>query len=149
MSRFNKGLSVLIVSILGLWGCAQGPANSTAQADRVKKLEEKCSKLEEDSRTARVNLEAEVKKTTGLKQDKAHLEEQRAGLQKEVEQLKLVVKERDRLRQELEVKTTQRDALQTRCDKLKAGIRNLMSDDDAMLNTPPTITTVTTNAGGN
>ena len=149
MNRNTKVLSILMVSFLGLWGCAQGPANSTAQADRIKALEGKCSKLEEDYRTKAVKLDGAQKQVAGLEQDKTQLEEQRSRMQQEVEQLKLVAKERDRLRQEVELKTTQRDALQGRCDKLRAGIKSLMSDDDAMLIVPPpAINTATTTTFG-
>ena len=47
--------------------------------------------------------------------------------------------------QEVEVKTTQRDALHARCEKLKNGLKSLIGDDDAMLNTPPVITTTALN----
>jgi chromosome segregation ATPase len=148
MSRFNKSLSILTVSFLGLWGCAQGPANSSAQADKVKKLEDKCAQKDEDYRKKAVELDQARKVAAGLQQDKEQLEDQRGRMQKELDQFRVVVKERDRLRQELDLKTTQRDALQARCDKLKAGIRSLMSDDDAMLPTPPTTNTATFGAAG-
>ncbi len=148
MNRFNKALTILMVSFLGLWGCAQGPANSTAQADKIKALEGKCAKLEEDYRTKAVKLDGAQKQVAGLEQEKTQLEEQRGRMQKELEQLKLVVKERDRLRQEVEMRTTQRDALQGRCDKLRAGIKSLMSEDDAMLNVPPAVNTAVTTTLG-
>ena len=138
MSRFNKALSVFMVSILGLWGCAQGPANSSAAAENLKKLQDKYSKLEESYRVKLIEYTQVSKQAAGLEQDKTQLEEQRGRMQKELDQFKLVVKERDRLRQEVELKTTQRDSLQARCDKLKTGLKSLIGDDDAMLNVPPT-----------
>jgi hypothetical protein len=144
MSRNRKALSVLVVSFLGLWGCAQGPSNSSAQADRVKKLEEKCSRLEEDYRTKAVAHDQARKQAAVLDQEKTQLEEQRARMQKELDQLRLVVKERDRLRQEVEVKTTQRDALLANRDKMRNIIKSLkeVSEDDTMMNAQSGTTTL-------
>src|SRR5262249_8492724 len=50
MTRANKALAVLVVAALGLWGCAQGPANGAGSAERIKALEGKCAKLEDDYR---------------------------------------------------------------------------------------------------
>jgi chromosome segregation ATPase len=141
MSRTNKALSVLVVSFLGLWGCAQGPTNSTGQTERVKKLEDKCARLEEDFRLRSIERDDARKLAAGLEQDKTKLTDERARLQKELDQLKLVVKERDRLRQEVEIKTA-------RCEKLKAGLKNLITEDDAMLTVPPAVTTTASATGG-
>jgi len=147
MSRTTKALCVLVVSFLGLWGCTQGPAGSTALAERVKALEMKCARLEEDYRTVALARDQARKQSAALEQDKTQLEEQRTRLQKELDQLRLVVKERDRLRQELDAKTKQRDVLQARCDKLKNGLKSLMSDDDAMLPGSPAGETTVSDAG--
>ena len=147
MSRINKALTVFMVSVLGVWGCAKASPNSTAQTERIQALETKCTRLEDDYRTTAVARDQARKQASGLEQEKTQLEEQREQMQKEIDQLKLVVKERDRLRQEVEARTTQRDALQVRCDKIKAGLRNLMSEDDAMLNLPPTVNTAVSTNG--
>src|SRR5260370_17132695 len=122
MSRTNKALSVLMVSFLGLWGCAQGPANTTGQTERVKKLEEKCARLEEDFRLRSIERDNARKQAAGLEQEKTQLTDERGRLQKELDQLKLVVKERDRLRQEVEIKTA-------RSENLKARLNNLITED--------------------
>ena len=128
-------------------GLCPGAVQLNGTGHRVKALEAKCSRLEEDYRTVAVARDQARKQSTGLEQEKNQLEEQRARMQKELDQLRLVVKERDRLRQELEVKTTQRDSLQARCDKLKAGIRNRMSEDDAMLPAPAANNITVSNVG--
>ena len=48
MTRANKALAILMVAAFGLWGCAQGPAHGPAAAEKIKALEGKCSKLEDD-----------------------------------------------------------------------------------------------------
>jgi uncharacterized coiled-coil DUF342 family protein len=150
MTRFNKGLTVLVVAFLGVWGCAQGPSGSANQNEKVKSLEAKCSRLEEDYRTVAVARDQVRKQAAAVEAERAALEEKNNKLQAEVDQLKLVVKERDRLRQDLDVRTGQRDLLQVRCDKLRNGLKSLMGEDDAMLpqNPPATSTTAASNAGG-
>jgi flagellar motility protein MotE (MotC chaperone) len=150
MSQGSKSLTVLAVAFFGIWGCAQGPSGSSKDADKIKALEAKCSRLEEDYRTVAVARDQSRKQAAEADKERAQVEEQRAALQKEVDQLKLVVKERDRLRQELDVRTGQRDLLQARCDKLRSGLKSLMGEDDAMTGqaTPTTTTITASNSGG-
>ena len=51
MSQAQKALSVLVVACLGLWGCARGAANGHASAERIRALENKIAKLEDDFRS--------------------------------------------------------------------------------------------------
>src|SRR5260370_21485967 len=51
MSRASKAFVVLMMGVMGLWGCAQGPANGPT-AERIKSLETKCAKLDEDYKAA-------------------------------------------------------------------------------------------------
>ena len=60
------------------------------------------------------------------------MEEQLAALQKDVEAAKLVAKERDDLRTQLDARTGERDTLQTRCEKMKKGLQTLLGQDDAL-----------------
>ena len=48
MTRYHKALSVFLVTLFGLWGCARGPESSSSAADKVKGLETKTAKLEEE-----------------------------------------------------------------------------------------------------
>jgi septal ring factor EnvC (AmiA/AmiB activator) len=124
MSDAKKALAVLIVVSLGLWGCAQGPANGVGSVERVRALETKNAKLEDDFRAAtgaRDQLQRKV----------ATLEEQSARLAKQVEQLQLVAKERDQLQQQLTVRTTERDAVQAQFDQFRSGIRSLLGQAEA------------------
>lgn len=129
MTRGGKALSVMLVAILGLWGCARGPVGQSSQAERLRSLETKCSKLEDDYRSvagARDQARRHV----------ASLETERARLQKELADKQALLKERDVLRQQVSVRTNERDTLKQRCDRLKKGLQELLGQDDAML-TPP------------
>jgi chromosome segregation ATPase len=134
MTRARKALIVLTVAAFGLWGCAQGPSNNAAQAERIKALEAKCGKLEEDYRAVAAARDQARKRVVAL-------EEEKSQLQKEVEALHQLAKERDELRVTVDARTNERDALQMRCDRLKKGLQNLLGQDDALL--PPTNPPVT------
>src|SRR5438128_10755680 len=115
MGRANKALIVLVIALIGTWGCAQGPANGPASAERIRALETKIAKLEDDFRTSVSVREQLRKKLTGAEADRTTLSQQ-------IEQLQAVVKERDELRQQLANRTTERDSLQTQFDGFRKGI---------------------------
>jgi chromosome segregation ATPase len=144
MKRAGKLLTVLLVGILGVWGCAQGPANSGAQADKIQKLESKCAELEKDYRVAASARDSENKKATALQEENKNLQkqiaEQKAQLQKDKDAEKAIARERDDLRQQIEARTSERDVLQSRCDRLKKGLQNLLGQDDSASAAPSTAT---------
>jgi len=95
MTRANKALVVMVIGVLGLWGCAQGPGSgSSASLDRIKALESKCTKLEDDYR-------AVASARDQLRKRLATAEEERARVQQELNVRQGVVKERDELKQQL------------------------------------------------
>jgi TolA-binding protein len=136
MTRNGKMLSVMLVVFLGIWGCARAPVGASGQAERLRSLETKCSKLEDDYRsvaTARDQARKQV----------AALEGERARLQKDLAEKQAILQERDELKQQIAARTNERDNLQQRCDRIKKGLQSLIGQDDAMLPTPPTSTTST------
>jgi chromosome segregation ATPase len=132
MNRTGKSLIVLLVAAVGVWGCSQGPGQSAAQAERIKALEIKCAKLEDDYKSAAAARDQARKKVSTLEEERAQIDDQTTAMQKEIEAGKLVAKERDSLRQQMETRTTERDMLQTRCEKMKKGLQTLLGQDDAM-----------------
>jgi septal ring factor EnvC (AmiA/AmiB activator) len=130
MSRANKALVLLVVAVCGLYGCAQGPTNGAATQERLKALESKCSKLEDDYR-------AVASARDQLRKRLAAVEEQRARLEQDLEQQQAVAKERDELRQQLSARTGERDAIQAQYDTFRRSIRNLLGQADAAAIAPP------------
>jgi chromosome segregation ATPase len=126
MTRTNKVLIVLVVASLGVWGCAQGPANHAAQNEKVRNLESKCAKLEEDYRAVAAARDQARKRATTLETD----------LRKEAADRQAAARERDELRTQVTARTGERDSLQTRCDRLKKGLQSLLGEDDAALAAP-------------
>jgi chromosome segregation ATPase len=129
-------LVVVVVTTLGLWGCTQGRSGGNSSA-KVRDLETRNAKLEEDYR-ASVADGAEVRKKL------ADAEEQLARL---TEQLPLVQKERDRLRQEVKATTTERNLLQNRMQEFSRDLQALVGRVDAAAGTnsaPPVTSTSST-----
>jgi chromosome segregation ATPase len=125
MTRGNKVLIVMLVAALGIWGCAKKPGNAQNNGgERLNALETKCAKLEDDYRAVASARDQVRKKVTAL-------EEERANLQKELAIQKAVIQERDNLRAQVNSRTTERDALQQRCDRLKKGLQSLLGQDEA------------------
>jgi len=135
MTRGGKVLSVIVVVLLGLWGCARGPVGPSAQAERIHTLETKCSKLEDDYRSVAGARDQASKQVDALKAERARLQKDLAEKQRE----------RDALRQQVANCTSERDNLQLRCDRMKKGLQNLLGQDDAMLPTPAPTTTSNNN----
>src|SRR5579871_6468592 len=126
MTRGGKAFSVMLVVLLGLWGCARGPVGQSAQAERIRSLETKCTKLEEDYRSVAAARDQARKQL-------ASLEAERTRLQKDLADKQVVLEERDALRKQIATRTTERDTLKVRCDRLKKGLQELLGQDDAML----------------
>src|ERR1700720_3023362 len=105
MTCTKKALMVMMLTtLLGMWGCSQSGSPNSGGA-RLRELEAKSARLEDDYKTA-VTARDQARKKANL------LEEQRAQLLLQVEQLERVVKERDELRQLLNSRTAERDAMQ-------------------------------------
>jgi hypothetical protein len=116
MSRSANALMLFLAAFLCAWGCSRNGGSSAGQAERVRTLEARCSRLEDDYRTAAAARDQARKQATALEEERAHLEEQQVRLSKEVEQVRAIARERDDLRQLLDTRSHERDALQERVD---------------------------------
>ena len=123
MTRFSKATIVMVVTACGLWGCAQGPAGGAAQAERLRALEAKCAKFEEDYRAVAAARDQ-------AKRNVATLELEKVRFLKEVAAKRDLEREREELKKQLDARAAERDQLQARCDRLKKGIQNLLGQDD-------------------
>jgi chromosome segregation ATPase len=140
MNQAGKAAIVFVIAAMGLWGCAQGPGGGPS-AERMRALEAKVSKLEEDFRGAVAARDQLRKKLTAAEDDKALLA-------KQVDQLTLVVKERDELKQQLTVRTAERDALQNQYTEFRKGIKSLLGQAEAPTTLPVTLSVDPAAGGG-
>jgi chromosome segregation ATPase len=118
---------VILVAALGAWGCAQGTTGHDAtHAERLRQVEAKCAKLEDDYRSLSAACEQAKRRMAALAADNSRLEKELVSRTRELETA----------RKEAEGRTSERDSLQARCDRLKKGIQALLGQDDAMLAAP-------------
>ncbi len=134
MMRFHKALIVVFVASLGLWGCTQGPANGSASVERIRALESKTAKLEDDYRAA----------ATARDQFRKKLAEADARHAQQAEQLQALNKEKEDLQQQLAGRTNERNALQAQYEQFRNSLKDLLGRAEASLNPPtePAVTTV-------
>jgi uncharacterized coiled-coil DUF342 family protein len=116
MTRVTRAIAVLYVVLLGVWGCAQGPSLA-AQAERIKTLEAKNARLEADFRAA-----------AGSRDD---FRSKLAKAEEHIQKLQLVVKERDELKVQLKVRTTERDQVSAQYDQFRKTLRELVGQADS------------------
>lgn len=128
MSRSNQALILLTVFVMGIWGCAEnGQSPGASLADRVKALEAKNAKLEDDFR-------AVAGARDQLRRKLAVAEEEQAKLQKQVEdQLQTANRERDELRGQLSERTKERDALVKQFEGFRKTLKDLIGQAEAAL----------------
>jgi septal ring factor EnvC (AmiA/AmiB activator) len=112
MSRAHKALAILVVSTLGLWGCAKGPGSNGAE--RIKALEAKVNRLEGD-----------------LKVGESAREQLRKNLSTADEHLAKLQHDRDDLEKTLTARTSERDNLQTQFEQFRKSLRDLLGQAEA------------------
>jgi chromosome segregation ATPase len=109
-------IALLLVSSLSLWGCSQQQTATTNA--KIKELESRYVKLEEDYRVVSAANETHRKKLT-------QIESQRADLAKQVEELQAVVQERDQLKRQVAERTQERDAVHSQLTQFSKEVQLL------------------------
>lgn len=121
-------LVIMAVSTLGLWGCTQ-QKNGQSNA-KIRELEVRYGKLEEDYRAILAANEANRRKL-------AQLEIQRTELTQKVEELQTAVRERDELKAHLANRTRERDSAQNRLMEFSKELQALAGRVEAAANLGP------------
>lgn len=98
----NVFLVVMLFTTLGLWGWAQQKNGN--YASRLREFEARCAKMEDDHRGAIASNDRTQKRV-------AVLEQERKELVAQVAELRYAVAERDELRDQLTIRTRERDDL--------------------------------------
>lgn len=129
MHRSKQALMVLTLALLGAWGCSQSSTPGPSATDRLKALEMKNSKLEDDFRAMAAARDQ-------LRRKLAAAEEQQQELQRQLEALQAVRSERDELRSQLSACATERDNLLIQFDQFRRSLRDLLGQAEAALARP-------------
>lgn len=134
-----KVAAVMLVVSLGVWGCARKPAE--ANSDRIRALEARCVKLEQDYRTVAQARDKARRDLAALEAD-GSVAGERDQLRKEVEaitadrdrltkQLSDRTTERDQLGRDLNSRTAERDTALTRYDRLRKSLQTIVTQDES------------------
>jgi chromosome segregation ATPase len=123
MPKASTALLVLMLfSSLSLWGCTHQKNGATNS--KIRDLETRHSKLEEDYRVVVAANDSNRKKI-------ANIEAQRAELAQQVEELKAIAQERDELKKSLATRTGERDNAQSQLSQFSRDLQALASRAEA------------------
>jgi septal ring factor EnvC (AmiA/AmiB activator) len=139
MSRSTKVLGFLLVTMLGVYGCAKGPGNTGSGESQTSA---KIQKLEEEQRAA-------LAARDHFRQKLATVEAEQARLQKELDQTRAAAAaERDVLKAEVKARTGERDALITQYEAFRKTLKDLLGNAETSVGklNLPTITPTATSA---
>jgi chromosome segregation ATPase len=120
MSRSRQAIGVLIVTLFGLWGCSRAPSadgGSSATAEKLKAVETKLARLEDDFRAAASARDQLSKKLMAA-------EEARTALQGQVAKMTQDIKAKD---EQLQARTAERDSVAAQHKMLKDGLKDLLT----------------------
>ncbi len=121
MPRHYKVLGFLLVTILGIYGCAKGPGSGGPSEGGSNTA---ARKLEEDYRAA-------VAARDQFQQRLAAVEEQQARTQRELEQTRAAAAtERETLKGEVKARTGERDAVNAQFESFRKSLKELLGSAD-------------------
>jgi TolA-binding protein len=136
MTRYHKAIGVCFVAAFAVWGCTRAPSSQTdAHADKIKALEAKTARLEDDLKAA-LTVNEQLRKKIG------DFQESQTQLQQEIDRLQLVVKERDELKAHLKTRTAERDLTQAKYEGFLKELDDLTGRAKAALQSKPANTGV-------
>jgi chromosome segregation ATPase len=119
MSRSHHAVGVLLVTVFGLWGCSRAPSadSGSATAEKLKAVETKLARLEDDFRAASSARDQLSKKLVAA-------EEARSALLTQVDRLGKDLKVRD---EQVVARTAERDQAAGQFKALKDELRELLA----------------------
>jgi chromosome segregation ATPase len=139
MTQSCKAMIVLLVAALGLWGCARtSTPHWSAHAERIRSLEAKCVKMEDEYRGVVSTRDQMRKHLASLEAENIRLDKTRQDLTGELEQARTLQQEVEQLKKLVESRTSERDLLQVRCERLKKGLQSLIGQDETPAAAPAT-----------
>jgi TolA-binding protein len=120
MSRSRHAVGVLVIAVFGVWGCSRAPSadsGSAATAEKLKAVETKLARLEDDFRATASARDQLSKKLIAA-------EEARTALQMQMNK-ELKAKE-----EQLQGRTAERDQAVNQLKSMKDGLRDLLTKMD-------------------
>ncbi|MSR54825.1 MAG: hypothetical protein EXS09_16280 [Gemmataceae bacterium] len=122
MSKSRQALGVLIVSLFGIWGCTRAPSadGSGGTAEKIKTLETKMARLEDDFRAASSARDQLSKQLLAA-------EEARLALQGQVTRMTQEMKAKD---DQIQTRTTERDQVTNNYRTFRDELKELLAKSE-------------------
>jgi chromosome segregation ATPase len=128
MTRSHKVLGFLLIAVLGIYGCARGPAG--ASGDKHAALEAKVQRLEEDFRAAAAARDS-------FRQKLVAAEEQQGRLQRQLDQDRAATaREREDLQGQVKARTAERDHFQSQYGNFIKTLKEQLEKAETAMNPP-------------
>ncbi len=125
-------LGVFALCAMGLWGCSQQKAGAINA--KMRDLESRYAKLEEDFRTLYAAHEQDRAKLAQAEEQRSTAEAQKADL---TAKLDSVIHERENFRKQITQRTQERDHAQTNLIQFHQDLKTLAGRIEAALNSNP------------
>ena len=119
MSRSHHAVGVLLIAVFGLWGCSRAPSadSGSATAEKLKAVETKLARLEDDFRATSIARDQLSKRLIAA-------EEARTALVTQVDRLNKDVKAKD---EQVAARTAERDQAAGQFKALKDELKELLA----------------------
>jgi outer membrane murein-binding lipoprotein Lpp len=124
-------IAALLLCAMSLWGCNQQKTGSVAT--KIRELETRYSKLEEDYRTLHAASEQTRKRLAAVERQRTELETEKADL---VKQLESASSERDAFKTQVTLRTAERDAAQNHLMQFSKDLQALAGRIEATVANP-------------
>jgi septal ring factor EnvC (AmiA/AmiB activator) len=141
MYRYHRAATVFLVAVFGLWGCSKAPINSVADsgsAEKLKTVESKLTKLEDEFRIANSTRDQ-------LRKKLYEAEETQKQQQAQLDSLKESLKAKD---EAISKRTTERDQLNNQYEAFRKNVKDLLFKAEEALGKPaegsPTVPAIPT-----
>lgn len=141
MYRYHRALAVFLVAIFGLWGCSRAPSNvavsDSGSAEKLKSVETKLAKLEDDFRMAN-SVRDQLRKKLN------ESEETQKQLQAQLDTLKETLKVKD---EAISKRTAERDQANAQYESFRKNVKDLLFKAEEALAKPegsPVVPAITT-----
>ena len=130
-------IAALLLCAMSLWGCNQQKSGTVAT--KIRELETRYSKLEEDYRTLHSANEQTRKRLGAVEKQRAELETDKTELTK---QLEMTTSEREAFKTQVTQRTAERDAAQNNLAQFSKDLQALVGRIEATVNNPSANTTI-------
>ena len=124
-------IAALLMCAVSLWGCNQ--QKSGAISNKIRELETRNAKLEDDYRALQAANEQHRKRLNAVEAQRDSLENEKADLAK---QLETVSADRESLKKQISQRTVERDAAQNHLIQFSKDLQALAGRVEAAANTP-------------